>query len=164
LNKKSWKQIEEEKKQRELQQFRENEESKKERVSQIYSSEKEDFEKHLAQEEEKLKKRLMEAEVQKQVNLTVPYNCGICQKEFQKDSLKEFGGKLVCNECKLRSSVNKTDVCEACSKPLSGQYMKAQNKKYHRDCLVCANCKKELTTGFRTVFGAFWCPDCQPHK
>ena len=43
--------------------------------------------------------------------------------------------------------------CVGCNKPLVGQHMMAEGKKYHIGCMKCSDCKKGLGSEYRKVSG-----------
>lgn len=84
--------------------------------------------------------------------------CTTCQKELPEKGAVNVKGKNYCYGCSIAASA---DACYGCSKPIvTGAMMKANNRKYHPDCLRCAKCKCQLTDGFRMRGKDLCCVPC----
>lgn len=50
--------------------------------------------------------------------------------------------------------------CDGCQQPISGKYMTAEGKHYHRECFVCAACSCILSDAFFPENGQTLCSNC----
>ena len=56
------------------------------------------------------------------------------------------------------------ELCPACGKPTSGRCAKLNNAVYHKACVACATCRKQLTSKYVSHDGAIYCPSCSPAR
>jgi len=83
--------------------------------------------------------------------------CATCQKELPAGALVNVKGKNYCYGCSIAAQA---DQCFACNKPILSAMMKANNRKYHPECLKCSRCKNQLTEGFRMRGKDMMCVPC----
>jgi len=77
------------------------------------------------------------------------FRCNLCDRSIYCDvMIKEngnvfkHGSDVVCLKCdfKLKSS-----WCNACEQPIRFHRVRCEDKEYHRDCLLCTKCGKNMT-------------------
>lgn len=84
--------------------------------------------------------------------------CATCMKDLPDKGSVNVKGKNYCYGCSIAAQA---DACYGCGKPIiTGAMMKANNRKYHPDCLKCAKCKCQLTDGFRMRGKDLCCVPC----
>lgn len=115
-----------------------------------------------ADEQRRLAALQREAEMKKQAPVAVAPSpranaCTTCNKELPAGSLVNVKGKNYCYGCSIAAQA---DQCYACNKPILSAMMKANNRKYHPECLRCTKCKNQLTEGFRMRGKDMYCVPC----
>ena len=83
--------------------------------------------------------------------------CTTCNKELPAGALVNVKGKNYCYGCSIAAQA---DSCYACQKPILSAMMKANNRKYHPECLKCFKCKSVLDGGFRMRGKDMYCVPC----
>ena len=81
--------------------------------------------------------------------------CSVCNNSLG-TNYYDAEGKFQCENCYQRS----IGVCGTCNRPLTGQYVKCLDKKYHESCFVCFGCRNPLPDDFYNVNGNPHCLAC----
>ena len=76
------------------------------------------------------------------------YRCYYCKASLGKNP-HVIDGKLCCQNC--------GQTCCACGKIISGCVVTVNDKKYHKDCVVCSVCKQVISSGSIFLLGDDLC-------
>lgn len=162
----SWKDQQMLKEQQERARLEEEERRKQERAREIVlqgKGELEDYERRKQEEEERRRTELQELEQQKYEATKAQVPCKGCNKLIDLNDAEYVKGQVYCSLCAPRAAIGATGTCAACGRTLGFSIAKAQNKKYHPECLTCYGCGTNLQS-FRVAFDKLWCVNCRPFK
>eukprot|EP01155_Anaeramoeba_flamelloides_P047577 Anaeramoba_flamelloidesc40490_g2_i1.p1 GENE.c40490_g2_i1~~c40490_g2_i1.p1 ORF type:complete len:115 (-),score=15.53 c40490_g2_i1:58-402(-) len=74
------------------------------------------------------------------------FTCTNCNKQLRLGHLKKIDGKLFCEDCGKPKTGGSGMKCVKCGKPASGMMAKVAGKIYHKTCLKCDTCGKQITS------------------
>jgi len=87
------------------------------------------------------------------------FACVKCRTPLHDVGFKDINGEPHCPSC-AGSSGSTGGFCAGCGQKLSGSFVNAMGQKWHKDCFVCASCKKAFTTGYAEKNGEPYCSNC----
>eukprot|EP01113_Clastostelium_recurvatum_P046884 TRINITY_DN827_c0_g1_i2.p1 TRINITY_DN827_c0_g1~~TRINITY_DN827_c0_g1_i2.p1 ORF type:complete len:331 (+),score=54.10 TRINITY_DN827_c0_g1_i2:64-1056(+) len=91
------------------------------------------------------------------------FSCAHCGETIGSGGFANRGGVAYCLSCSAAggaaSPVGK-ELCGGCNKPLSGHFLAAIGKKWHKECFVCSMCRGQLPRGYAERDGKPVCPKC----
>eukprot|EP01097_Dermamoeba_algensis_P003753 TRINITY_DN2564_c0_g1_i1.p1 TRINITY_DN2564_c0_g1~~TRINITY_DN2564_c0_g1_i1.p1 ORF type:complete len:297 (-),score=82.94 TRINITY_DN2564_c0_g1_i1:122-892(-) len=160
----SWKEKQEQEEREFKKRLQEEERRKQQEIERLKQAAREEQEKRESElrKEEELKraeiKHIQEVQHEQQLKQLNPQFCFTCGVDIT-DPTKVYVHKnnKYCHKCSLAAQAPK---CAACGEPLGATVTKANNKRYHPDCLRCSKCGGTLDKGFRVNNNKFICAAC----